>query len=223
MLNIRKSWRPAAALAVTATLLAACGGGSSDVAGRRPSAGRRDHADARRLRRAGAGLEQDHPGVRRHAGGQGRGRDHVVRRLGRSVARRRRRQARRHRQLLGRARRHPPGQGQQGGQGLERRRHQGHPVRVGGFARRAQGQPEEHQGLGRLAAARARGRHPEPVELRLGEVEPVGAVRREEQRRQGPAGRAGLRQQAGHRARQDASRVRAARPPTCSCRAPATC
>ena len=33
MLNIRKSWRPAAALAVSATLLAACGGGSSDVAG----------------------------------------------------------------------------------------------------------------------------------------------------------------------------------------------
>jgi sulfate/thiosulfate transport system substrate-binding protein len=33
MLNIRKSWRPAAALAVTASLLAACGGGSSDVAG----------------------------------------------------------------------------------------------------------------------------------------------------------------------------------------------
>ena len=33
MLNIRRSWRPAAALAVTATLLAACGGGSSDVAG----------------------------------------------------------------------------------------------------------------------------------------------------------------------------------------------
>jgi sulfate/thiosulfate-binding protein len=33
MLNIRKSWRPAATLAVTATLLAACGGGSSDVAG----------------------------------------------------------------------------------------------------------------------------------------------------------------------------------------------
>src|ERR1700755_2123428 len=34
MLNIRKSWRPAAALAVTATVLAACGGGSSGVAGR---------------------------------------------------------------------------------------------------------------------------------------------------------------------------------------------
>src|SRR5690349_3739961 len=33
MLNLRKPWRPAAALAVTATLLAACGGGSSDVAG----------------------------------------------------------------------------------------------------------------------------------------------------------------------------------------------
>ena len=33
MLNHRKSWRPAAVLAATATLLAACGGGSSDVAG----------------------------------------------------------------------------------------------------------------------------------------------------------------------------------------------
>ena len=33
MLNFLKSWRPTAALAVTATLLAACGGGSSDVAG----------------------------------------------------------------------------------------------------------------------------------------------------------------------------------------------
>jgi sulfate/thiosulfate transport system substrate-binding protein len=33
MLNIRTSWRYAAALTATATLLAACGGGSSDVAG----------------------------------------------------------------------------------------------------------------------------------------------------------------------------------------------
>src|SRR5690349_8758060 len=33
MLNIRKSWRAAAALTATATMLAACGGGSSDVAG----------------------------------------------------------------------------------------------------------------------------------------------------------------------------------------------
>ncbi len=33
MLNIHKSWRTAAALAAAATLLAACGGGSSDVAG----------------------------------------------------------------------------------------------------------------------------------------------------------------------------------------------
>ena len=64
---------------------------------------------------------------------------------------------------------------------------------------------------------------PEPAELRLGEVEPVGAVRRQEQRRQEPAGRPRLRQQAGDRARQDAARLRAARPPTCSCRAPATC
>jgi sulfate/thiosulfate-binding protein len=33
MLNIRKSWRRAATLAATAALLAACGGGASDVAG----------------------------------------------------------------------------------------------------------------------------------------------------------------------------------------------
>ncbi|OBG11790.1 sulfate ABC transporter substrate-binding protein [Mycolicibacterium celeriflavum] len=33
MVNIRKSWRAAAALATTATLLAACGGGTSDVPG----------------------------------------------------------------------------------------------------------------------------------------------------------------------------------------------
>jgi sulfate/thiosulfate-binding protein len=33
MLNIHKSWRTAAVLAASATLLAACGGGSSDVAG----------------------------------------------------------------------------------------------------------------------------------------------------------------------------------------------
>jgi sulfate/thiosulfate transport system substrate-binding protein len=33
MLNIRRTWRNAAALTVTATVLAACGGGSSDVAG----------------------------------------------------------------------------------------------------------------------------------------------------------------------------------------------
>src|SRR6476619_1975318 len=33
MLNLRKSWRYGAALATTATLLAGCGGGASDVAG----------------------------------------------------------------------------------------------------------------------------------------------------------------------------------------------
>ena len=43
--------------------------------------------------------------------GKGVAGHHVLRRVGRSVPRRRRRQARRHRQLLGRARRHPAGQG----------------------------------------------------------------------------------------------------------------
>jgi ABC-type sulfate transport system substrate-binding protein len=33
MFNLRKSWRYGAALATTATLLAGCGGGASDVAG----------------------------------------------------------------------------------------------------------------------------------------------------------------------------------------------
>ena len=70
-----------------------------------------------------------------------------------------RRQARRHRQLLGRARHHPAGQGRQGRRGLERRRHQGHPVRFGGDPGGAPGQPQEHQGLGRPAAARRRGHH----------------------------------------------------------------
>ena len=43
----------------------------------------------------------------------------------------------------------------QGRQGLERRRDQGHPVRLGRHDRGPQGQPEEHPGLGRPAAARA--------------------------------------------------------------------
>ena len=189
----------------------------------RRSDGRRHHADARRLRGARAGLEQDHSGVRRHRRGQGRAGDHLLRRVGRPVARCGRRQAGRHRELLGRARRHPARQGRQGVRGLERGRHQGHPVRFGGFAGGAPGQPEEHQGLGRPAAARARGDHPEPAEFRLGQVEPAGALRREEQRRQEPAGRSGLRQQAGHRARQDCVPAPAGRPPTCSCRAAATC
>ena len=111
-MNIRKPWLHAAALATTATLLAACGGGSSDVAGGGDDGGGAETTltlvayavpEAR--------LEQDHPGVRGHRGGQGRRGYHVLRRLGRPVAQGRRRQARRHRQLLRRARRHPPGQG----------------------------------------------------------------------------------------------------------------
>ena len=55
-----------------------------------------------------------------------------------------------------------------------------------------QGQPQGHQGLGRPAQAGRRGRHPEPVQLGLGQVEPAGALRRQERRWPEPAGRARL-------------------------------
>ena len=44
------------------------------------------------------------------------------------------------------------------------------------------GNPEEHQGLGRPAAARRRGHHAQPAEFGFGQVESAGPVRREEQR-----------------------------------------
>ncbi|MEM6110469.1 hypothetical protein AAHS21_30265 [Mycobacterium sp. 050272] len=58
------------------------------------------------------------------------------------------------------------------------------PFGVGGFAGRAQAQPEERQGSGRLPAARDRGRHAEPAELRHSEVGSAGALPREERWRQ---------------------------------------
>ncbi len=59
-------------------------------------------------------------------------------------------------------------------------RARGHPVRVGRHHRRAQGQPQGHQGLGRPARARRRGRHAEPVLVGLRQVEPARAVRGQE-------------------------------------------
>ena len=75
MITIRKSWRHAAVLAATATLLAACGGGSSDVAG----GDAQGDAETTLTLVAYAVPE---PGVRRDRRGQGRGGDHVIRRLG---------------------------------------------------------------------------------------------------------------------------------------------
>ena len=51
------------------------------------------------------------------------------------------------------------------------------------------GNPKGIKDWGRPAQAGYRSGHPEPAELRLRQVEPVGAVRRQEQRRQGPGRR----------------------------------
>ena len=64
---------------------------------------------------------------------------------------------------------------------------------------------------------------PEPAELRLGEVEPVGAVRRQEQRRSRTSRPASTSSTSSSPSTSRRGRVRAAKPPTCSCRAPATC
>ena len=64
---------------------------------------------------------------------------------------------------------------------------------------------------------------PNPFSSGQRQVEPARAVRREERRRQGPAGRPGLHRAARDRTTSRCSRSRAARRPRRSCRAPATC
>ena len=64
---------------------------------------------------------------------------------------------------------------------------------------------------------------PEPAELRLGQVEPVGAVRREEQRRPGCSRPAWTSSTSSSPSTSRRGPAPAGRPPTCSCRAPATC
>ena len=93
------------------------------------------------------------------ARGQGRHVQPVLRRLRRPVAQGRVRPADRRRQLLRRARRHPAREVRPGRRELEPERAQGHPVRLGRHDRHPQGQPEEHQDLGRPAQAGRRGRH----------------------------------------------------------------
>ena len=154
MLNIRKSWRNAAALATAATLLAACGGGSSDVAGGGdqpaadttltlvayavPEPGWSKIIPAFAATEEGKGVavttSYGASGDQSRAVVDGKPADIVNFSVEPDVTR-----------LV---------KAGQGGQGLERRRHPGRPVRVGRVAGRPQGQPEEHQGLGRPACSR---------------------------------------------------------------------
>ena len=177
--------------------MSACaGGGASDIVGagrgRQRAARERQHRQPVRLRRAQAGLRQADPGLPRDRAGKG---VQFQQSYGASGDQSRKVEAgaeRRLRQLLGRARHHPPGRCRAGRQGLERQRAPRDPVRLGRDHRRAQGQPQGHQGLGRPPPAGPRGRDPQPVQLGLGEVEPAGPVRRQEQGRKRQEGRAGL-------------------------------
>ena len=79
---------------------------------------------------------------------------------------------------------------------------------LGRLVRRPQGQPEEHQDLGRPAQAGRRGAHAEPVQLGRGEVEPARRLRLRVRRRQEPGGGPRLPPQAHHRAREGPGQVR---------------
>ena len=93
-------------------------------------------------------------------------------------------------------------QGRPGRQGLDADADQGHRHGLGRRLRRAQGQPEGHQDLGRPAQARRRGDHAEPVHLGRREVEPAGGLRRADQAGQDAGAGARLPEQADHQARQ---------------------
>ena len=122
--------------------------------------------------------EQLIPAFKKTAAGEGRRLQPVLRRLGRPGARGRGRAQGRRRRALARAGRR---QAREGGQGrrelgpgpLRRLRH-----RLRRRARDAQGQPEEHQDLGRPGQARRRGDHAEPVHLRRRALERDGRLRR---------------------------------------------
>ena len=108
-----------------------------------------------------------------------------------------------------RARRHPPREVRPGRRRLERRRAQGHPVRLGRHDRRpARATRRASTTWDDLLKPGVEVVTPEPVHLGLGEVEPARAVRRQERRRQGPAGRPRLPLQADRRPRQGPAEVR---------------
>ena len=132
----------------------------------------------------------------------------LLRRVRRPEPRGRGRPEGRLRVLLDRARHDAPGRRRPGRRRLGRDPDQGPDRDVDRLLRRPQGQPEEHQDLGRPAQAGRRGPDAEPVHLGRGEVEPAGRLRRQERRRQGPGGRARLPARADHRARQGPGQVR---------------
>ena len=224
MLNIRKSWRPAAALAVTATLLAACGGGSSDVAGGGDQpGGASDNADARRLRGAGARLEQDHPGVRRHPEGKGvavttsygasgdqsravvdgKPADIVNFSVEPDVTR------------LVKANKVAKDWNADATKGIPFGSVVSLVVR--------KGNPKNIKDWDDLLQPGLEVVTPSPLSSGSAKWNLLAPYAAKSNGGKDPQAGPGLRQQAGDRARQDAARVRAARPPTCSCRAPVTC
>ena len=176
------------AVAASGTLaLSACAGGSSDVVAQPGStaAGAAATSTINLYAYAVPKVAFDVliPAFQKTDGRQGRAVPAELRRLGRPEPQGRRRRRGRLRQLLGRARRHPPRRRRPRRRQLERQRAQGDSLRLGRHHRRAQGQPQGHQGLGRPAPARHRGRHAQPVLVGLGEVEPPRAVCRQERGR----------------------------------------
>ena len=165
----------ALSLLLLPAVAAGCGGPAEegDAAAER----RRRQALARRLLDAEGGLRGADPGLPEDDRGQGRELRPVLRRVRRPVARGGQRPARRHRRALAGARRRQARRARarrrQLGRHADRRlRHQ-----LGRRVRRPQGQPEEHQDVGRHRQGGRRDHHAEPVHLRRRQVEPDGRLR----------------------------------------------
>ena len=136
---------------------------------------------ARRLLDARWRLQQDHPGVPGHAGRQGRHVQAVLRRLGHAGGRGAQRAPGRRRQPLARPRRLGALAGRPRQHELEQGQVRRHGHRLDRRVRRAQGQPQEHQDLGRPDQARHPGHQPEPVHLGRRALERHGRVGRADQ------------------------------------------
>ena len=145
---------------------------------------------ARRLLDPAGRLRRDHPRVPEDRRRRGRGLQVLLRRLRRAEPRRRGRAEGRRRVVLDRARHDAARRRRPRRQGLEQHPEQGSRHDLRRLLHRPQGQPEEHQDVGRPAQAGRAGPHPEPVHVGRRQVEPAGGLRRQERRRQEPRGRA---------------------------------